>query len=68
MKSWLQENNIKIYSTHNEGKYVIGERFIRDLKNKIYKHMTGTLKNVYSDKLDNIVDKYIYIYIIKQSQ
>ena len=38
MKSWLQDNNIEMYSTHNEGKYVVAERFIRTLKNKIYKH------------------------------
>ena len=37
MKSWLEENAIKVYSTHNEGKYVVAERFIRTLKNKIRK-------------------------------
>ena len=36
MKSWLQENDIETYSTHNEGEYVAAERFIRTLKNKIY--------------------------------
>ena len=47
-----------MYSTHNEGKSVIAERFIRTLKNKIYKYMTSISKNVYVDKLDNIVNKY----------
>ena len=47
-----------MYSTHNEGKYVVAERFIRTLKNKIYKYMTSISKNVYIDKLDDIVNKY----------
>ena len=47
-----------MYSTHNEGKYVIVERFIRTLKNKIYKYMTSISKNVYIDKLGDIVNKY----------
>ena len=47
-----------MYSTHNEGKSVVAERFIRTLKSKIYKYMTSISKNVYIDKLDNIVDKY----------
>ena len=48
----------EVYSTHNEGKSVIAERFIRTLKNKIYKYMTSISKNVYIDKLDDIVNKY----------
>ena len=51
-------NNIVMYSTHNEGKSVIAERFIRTLKSKIYKYMTSISKNVYIDKLDDIVDEY----------
>ena len=47
-----------MYSIHNEGKSVIAERFIRTLKNKIYKYMTTISKNVYIDKLDDIVDEY----------
>ena len=58
MKSWLEKNDIEMYSTHNEGKSVIAERFIRTLKNKIYKYMTSISKNVYIDKLDEIVNKY----------
>ena len=43
-KKWLQDNDIEMYSTHNEGKSVIAERFIRTLKNKIYKYMTSISK------------------------
>ena len=39
-KKWLRDNNIEMYSTHNEGKSVVAERFIRTLKSKIYKYMT----------------------------
>ena len=59
MKSWLEKNNIKIYSTHDEGKSVVVERFIRTLeKTKIYNYMTSISKNVYIDKLDDKVNKY----------
>ena len=51
-----------MYSTLNEGKSVITERFIRTLKNKIYKYITSLSKHVYIDKLDDIVDKYNNIY------
>ena len=47
-----------MYSTYNEGKSVVAERFIRTLKNKLYKHMTATNKNVYYDVLDDIVNEY----------
>ena len=47
-----------MYSTHNEGKSVIAERFITTLKTKIYKYMTSVSENVYIDKLDDIVDEY----------
>ena len=58
MKSWLEDNNVEMYSIHNEGKSVVAERFIRTLKNKIYEYMTSISKNVYIDKLDDIVNKY----------
>ena len=45
-------------STHNEGKSAIAERFIRTLKNEIYKCLTSVSKNVYIDQLDDIVNKY----------
>ena len=48
-----------MYLIHNEGKSVIAERFIRTLKNKIFKHMTAISKNVYFDVLDDIVNKYL---------
>ena len=44
-----------MYSTKNEGKSVIAESFFRTLKNKIYKYMTSVSKNVYIDKLNDIV-------------
>ena len=47
-----------MYSTHNEGKSVVAERFIKTLKNKIYKHMTTIGKNVYFNVLDDIVEEY----------
>ena len=46
-----------MYSTHNERKSVVADRFIRTIKNKIYKYMTSISKNVYIDKLDDIVNK-----------
>ena len=57
-KDFLKINNIEMYSTYHEGKSVIVERFIRTLKNKIFKHMTAISKNVYFDVLDDIVNKY----------
>ena len=57
-KKWLRDNNIEMYSTHNEGKSVVVEIFIRKIKNKIYKYMTSISKNGYIDKLDDIVKKY----------
>ena len=58
-KDFLKVNNIEIYSTYNEGKSVVAERFIRTLKNKIFKHMTTISKNVYFNVLDDIVHTYI---------
>ena len=56
--SFLKKNDIEMYSTYNEGKSVVAERFTKTLKNKIYKHMTTIGKNVYFNVLDDIVDKY----------
>ena len=53
---------IEMYSTHNEGKSVVAERFIRTFKNRIGKYMTLTSKNVLIDKLDDIVNKYNHTY------
>ena len=63
MKSQLQDNNnnIQMYSTHNEGKSVAAEIFIRILKKKIHKYMTSISKSVYIDKLDDIINTTIHI-------
>ena len=57
IKLCLEDNGIEIYSIHKERKSAVAERFIRTLKNKIYKCMTSVSKNVYIDKLDDIVNK-----------
>ena len=57
-KKWLSDNDIIMYSTYNEGKSVVAERFMRTLKSKLYKHMTAIGKNVYYDVLDDVVNKY----------
>ena len=51
----LLEDNLEIYSTQNEGKSVVAERFNRSLKDKIYKHMTAMPKNMYLDKSDRAI-------------
>ena len=61
-KKWLQDNDIVMYSTQNEGKSVVAEGFIRTLNNKIYKYMTSISKNVYIDRLDDIVIEYSNTY------
>ena len=57
-KKWLKDNNIDMYSTHNEEKSVLAERFVKTLKTKINKYMTSISKNVCIDKLDDIVNEY----------
>ena len=57
-KIFLKINNIEMYSTPNEGKSVVTERFARTLKNKFFKHMTAISKNTYFDVLNDTVDKY----------
>ena len=57
-KSLLQNNDTETHSAHNEGKSIAAGIFIRILKNKIYKYMTSISKNVYIDKLYNIVNEY----------
>ena len=58
MKWFLQNYNVEMYSRHNEGKFIVAERFIRTLKNKIYKYVISISKNGYIDKLGDIVSKY----------
>ena len=64
MKSWLEKKATEMCSTHNEEKSVVAKRFIRSLKNKIYKYMNLISKNEYIDKLDDIVNKCSNIYHI----
>ena len=56
-KKWLKDNDIEMYSTHNEEKSAAAERFIRTLMTKIYKDMTTISKNVYINKLDDTVNE-----------
>ena len=67
MKSWLQDDNLEMCSIHIEGKSIVAERFIRTLSTKIYKYMISVSKNVYINKLYNIVNKST-IHIIAQSK
>ena len=53
-----RKSALEMYSTHNEGKSVVAERFDRTLKNKIYKYMTSVSKNMYIEKLDTIDNAY----------
>ena len=57
-KKWLKDNNIEMYSIHNERKSVAAERFLRTLKTKIYKYMTSVSKDLYMDKLDDVIGEY----------
>ena len=52
-----------MYSIYNKGKSVVAERFIRTLKNKIYRCMTSISKNMYIDKLNGIANKYNNTYL-----
>ena len=58
IKSCLKENDVEMYSTYDDRKLVVAERFIRNMKNRIYRYMTSIPKTVYVDKLDDIVHKY----------
>ena len=62
MKSFLQNNNIELYLTYNEGTFVVAQRFIWTLKDKIYKYRAPISKNVYIGQLDEIVNQYNNIY------
>ena len=65
MKFFLPNKDIEMYSMHNEGKHVIAERIIRTLENKTYKYMTSVSKNLYTDILDEVVNKYNLHIIVK---
>ena len=62
IETWLQDNNIEMYLTPNEGKSVVSERFIRTLKNNVYKYLTSVSKSSYIDKLNEIVNKCSNVY------
>ena len=57
------KNGIEMYPKQNEGKSVVAERFIRTLNNNIYKYVTSISKNMYIDKLDDIVNNYNNTYL-----
>ena len=58
MKSWLQDKGIEVYSTQNKRKSFVAERYVRSLKNKVYKYMTAISKNVHICKLDDTANKF----------
>ena len=58
MEKWLKDNDIEFYSTHNEGKSLVAERFIRTFKNKSYNHIKAVSKSLYIDELYDIVNEY----------
>ena len=61
MKSWLQDD-IEIYSTHNEGKYVVAERFIRTLKNKVQEYLTSRSKMyIFINQMIQLINTTKYI-------
>ena len=64
-RSLFEENDMEMHSAHIEGKFVVAERFIRTLKNKIYNYMTSVSKKVYIDELDDIINQYKYHSTIK---
>ena len=55
VKNWLRDNDIRMYLTHNEGKSVVAERFIKTLKDKINNDMTTISKNICFNVLEDIV-------------
>ena len=57
MKSWLENNDIEMHSTHNKRKPVVAKRFIRALRSRVYNNIASISKNVYIDKLGDIVNK-----------
>ena len=63
IKSWLQENDIEMYSAHHEEKLAAAERFIRVLKNKIFKYVTSITENLYIAKLGDIVNEHNNTYL-----
>ena len=61
MKSWLQDNDIEIHSTHNEGKSAVAKRFIKTLKNKIYKYITYQKLYLLINQMTKSIEATIHI-------
>ena len=57
MPKGLDNNDISMYSIHNEGKTEVAERFIRTLKGKIYTKMTTNNSKFYTDYLNESLDE-----------
>ena len=62
MQKWLHDNDILMYLTHNEGKSVVAEKFIKKLKDKIYKTMTANDSKSYLPYLNKLIDEYSNTY------
>ena len=62
MQKWLHDNDILMYLTHNEGKSVVAEKFIKKLKDKIYKTMTANDSKSYLNYLNKLIDEYSNTY------
>ena len=58
MQKWLDDNDLSMYSTHNEGKPIVAERFIRTLKRKNYKKMIATDSKPYLGYLNKLVKEH----------
>ena len=65
MKSWFQEDEIEMYSTHSQGKCAVAEIFIKTLKNKVYKYVTSISENVCIDKLADLVNRCMVEHILQ---
>ena len=65
-KVWIKENDIEIYSTHNEKKSVVAEIFTRSLKNKKYKYMTSISTNVHINNLNNRIVEYHSLFMLSR--
>ena len=57
-KKWLIENEIEMYSTFNESKAIVIERFNRTLKNKMYKYFTVNNTYKYVAVLPDLINEY----------
>ena len=58
IQSCLKDNGAEMYSRYEDRKYVVSEKFMRNIKNRIYNYVNLIVKSIYVDKLDHIVDKY----------